>query len=123
MHLGARQGEVPVAHESLGSRQRGVAVVKGGDGQAGVAAEDESGERGWDQTFDTEGGGHDDHERFVGHGIHDGARDGLQVPFARQVAIDEVCDSCVGEEEEGRRMLVVQQEVGGCWGGDKAGCG
>jgi len=47
----------------------------------------------------------------------------LQVPFARQVAIDEVCDSRVGEEQEGRCVLVVQQQVGGCRGGDKTGCG
>jgi len=46
----------------------------------------------------------------------------LQLPLARQVAIDEVCDACVGEEEEGGCVLVVQQEVGSCWSGDKAGC-
>ena len=44
----------------------------------------------------------------------------MKLPFAREVAIDEVGDSCVGEEEEGSGMLIVQEEIGGCWSGDKA---
>ena len=46
----------------------------------------------------------------------------MQVPFARQVAVDEVGDAGVGEEEERGGVLVVQEEVGGCGGGDEARC-
>jgi hypothetical protein len=41
----------------------------------------------------------------------------LQFPFAREVAVDEVCDAGVGEEEEGGGVMVVDEEVGGCGSG------
>ena len=116
------QREVPVPHEGLGRRQRSVAVVESCDGQAGIAAENESSKRGRDQTFDAESGGHDDHEAFVSHWVHDRSRDGLLLPFSGKVAIDEVGDSGIGEEKESRGVVVVQEEVGSCWSGDEAGC-
>jgi hypothetical protein len=42
----------------------------------------------------------------------------LQFPFSREVAVDEVCDSGIGEEQESGGVLVVDEEVGGCGGGD-----
>ena len=47
----------------------------------------------------------------------------MQVPFSREVAVDEVGDAGVDEEEERGGVLIVQEEVGGCWGGDEARCG
>lgn len=47
----------------------------------------------------------------------------MQFPFSREVAIDEVGDSGVGEQEEGGGMVVVEEKVCCCWGGDEAGCG
>ena len=44
----------------------------------------------------------------------------MEIPFAREVAVDEVGDAGVGEEEERGGVLVVEEEVGGCWGGDEA---
>lgn len=48
MNFGGREGEVPVAEESLGCGKGGVAVVDGGDGEGGVAAEDQGGEVNWE---------------------------------------------------------------------------
>lgn len=40
----------------------------------------------------------DDHESFISHGINDAAGDGLELPFPRQPAIDEIREASIREQ-------------------------
>lgn len=62
--------------------------------------------------------GHD--EGLVGHGVYDGADDGLLAPAPREEAVEDVGDAGVEEEGEGGGGEVVQDEVAGGRGGDEA---
>ena len=98
MDFGGREGEVPVARHCFGRRERDVAVVEGGEAEGDVPPQDDDGEPEGQDGGVGERDGADGHEGFVGHGVDDGAEDGLRVQPAREVAVQAVGEPAVGEE-------------------------
>ena len=72
-------------------------------------------------TLDCQTHRQDGHQRLVSHGIDDRSDYGLQVPFSRDPAIDEVSDAGIDEEGERGGVVVVKDEVANDGGGDEAG--
>lgn len=123
MHLCGRQAKVPVARKRLWGRQRRVPEVDGCGGEADVAAEDQGRERGRQAAVDGEARDDGGHEEFVGHGVDDAAYNGLQLPPARDPAVEEVGETRVDEEGEGPEVLVVHDEVAEDGRGEEPGEG
>lgn len=59
------------------------------------------------------------HQGLVGHGIDDGANNGLLVPLPGDPAIKKVGDACISKEAKGPRMVVVKDGVADEWRGDE----
>lgn len=77
----------------------------------------------WDGALDGQRDGQDDHQCLVSHGIDDAPRDGLELPFPRQPAVDQIRDACIRKEAQRPCVVVVQQQIGGGRRGEQAGDG
>ena len=64
--------------------------------------------------------GHDRHQGLVCHWINDGPHDRLQLPFPRYPSVDQVRDGGVDEENQGRQMLFMNDEIADDGGGEQA---
>lgn len=109
--LRTRQAKVPIPRHGLGRREADPTVVEGCKGERDVAAEDDDGEPGRDDVLDGERDHRDGHEGLIGHWVDDGADDGLLVETPRDVAVEAVGDSGIGEEGEGVDGLAGKDEV------------
>lgn len=112
-HLGAGQAEIPVsrAHAAVFRREADPAEVERGEGEGGVAAENEDGEPGGEDGDVPERDGRGGHEEFVGEGVEDGAENGVEVEAPREVAVEQVREAGVGEDGEGELRLRGDEEV------------
>lgn len=123
MDLCAGEAKVPVSRHGFRGGKTGVAVVEGGEGEAGVAAEDDGGEGEGETAVDGETGYQCRHEELVGHWVYHAADDRLQMPAAGDPAVEQIGQRGVGEERKGIQMVVVDDEVANHGGGDQPGEG
>lgn len=58
-----------------------------------------------------QGPGQADHQGLVGHGVDHASHDALLVPAASEVAVEEIGDAGVAEQQDGGEVLVLEDEV------------
>ena len=74
-------------------------------------------------ALDSQRHSQDNHEGLISHGIHHATRNGLQLPLPRHPAVNQVCDTRVGEERESPFEVIMHQKVGCHWCRNEAGDG